>query len=344
MPRNSFPHSLAFRILGPILLGIVIYLLVLMLFDSLSMLEENFFSREVLFTIIVSFIFSETNRGIIEIFERSPVFSAPRIRIGSQIGVGLLATAMVVSACLYVYFTYFVGFTVITTELITFNAIYLLTSLFYHLHYFSLWYLDLKNEKRVALERDLQSRMEAEISAFTLDVNPGLLYDSLEIVLRTLREQPDKTDTLVAALAEVYRYRLKMSESELVSVSQEVASVQHLIKIFSAIHPVRWETNITDLQGYLVPGTLLTYVEQALSEQLLPVDEEYVISLHQGDGWLELMYPNCPRLNLDGKFDTAIRHLERTFAFYGGEIPKTYIKQQKSHISIPMLVLEEEIV
>ena len=315
-----------------------------MLFDSLSMLEENFFSREVLFTIFLSFIFSETNRGIIEIFERYPKAFPPKIRIPAQIGAGLVATFTVISATLYVYFVYFVGFSVISIELITFNSIYLLTALFYHLHYFSLWYLDLKNEKRVALEKDLQKKMEAEISAFTLDVNPGLLYDSLEIVLRILRDSPDKTDEIVAALAEVYRYRLKMAKAELTTLDQEVASAKNLIRIHASIYPIRWNSQLKQSNSYLVPGTLLTYVEKALSDQLLPMNGEFNFELFVEDGHIDLRYPNCPKLNVEGKFDLAIEHLERSFAFYGRETPKEYIDNQECRISIPLLVLEEELV
>ena len=143
-----------FRLAAPPLFGIVIYLLVLMFFGSVEMLGSNFFSREVLFVILLTFIFFELNRAIILILN-----SLGRIkdqflsRLIIQYLVSFSLTGTVISLVLYLYFLKIEGFSTINTELITFNAIYLFAAVFYHVYYFSIFYLYKRNDELILTEK-----------------------------------------------------------------------------------------------------------------------------------------------------------------------------------------------
>ncbi len=127
---------MSFRVVSPLITGILVYMLVLMFFDSVDMLAANFFSREVLFVISLTILFFETNRLVIIFLNR--FYSIDRdikFRIIFQYALSVLFTLTVISLTLYYYFSYIEGFSTIRTELITFNSIFLFAAVFYHLYF-----------------------------------------------------------------------------------------------------------------------------------------------------------------------------------------------------------------
>jgi two-component system, LytTR family, sensor kinase len=54
--KRLFLHNLLFRIVFPPLYGMVVYVLVLLVFDSTAQLFENFFSLEVLLCVGLAYL------------------------------------------------------------------------------------------------------------------------------------------------------------------------------------------------------------------------------------------------------------------------------------------------
>ena len=87
--RETYNNPL-FRIASPLLFGAVIYVLVLLFFGSVDMLSENFFSREILFVIILTTFFLESQRLVIVILNRTNAFgNSLQTRILLQFGISL---------------------------------------------------------------------------------------------------------------------------------------------------------------------------------------------------------------------------------------------------------------
>ncbi|MCD4732251.1 MAG: hypothetical protein K8R74_16725, partial [Bacteroidales bacterium] len=111
MKNKYFYNSILFRLTSPVFIGLLTYLLVLMFFDSIDMLLENFFSREVLFIIGLTFLFFEGNRLIILLNNKLfPVNKNLKIRIIIQYVCSFSVTLILVSITLYYYFIYVEGF------------------------------------------------------------------------------------------------------------------------------------------------------------------------------------------------------------------------------------------
>ena len=142
MNRRLFYNNPAFRLAAPPLFGVAIYLMILMFFDSVGMLLENFFSREIMFIFGLTYVVFEANRGIIILLNKFfSLDKSVRLRIIIQYLAGISITALLVSLILFLYFRYIEGFTTIQTELITFTLIYLLVVAFYHLYHLSIVFL-----------------------------------------------------------------------------------------------------------------------------------------------------------------------------------------------------------
>jgi hypothetical protein len=336
MKSNEFPHKLSFRLLGPIILGTLVYLLVLMLFDSLALLQENFFSREILFTIILSLLFSELNRGVVLMFRKSHL--ALRARIIAQFLTGTVITLLGISTALFLYFTYVEGFTVIRTELITFNSIFFIFALFYHAFYFSLMYLDMKNEQKKAVEIELQEKLHEDLKAFKTDINPEFLYHGLEVILKSVPIDPVKTDKLVSNLANIYRYRLKNRDLELAPVKSEIDSMKTLYHLMDS--ETSLQTEDIDESYYLIPGTLLFIAERAIMNNIAGNILDFTLKA-EGDS-LYATYQHFPKLRPNTDYENLPDRLQDSYRFYRNLEISESIVNNRCTITIPLIAVETE--
>jgi hypothetical protein len=334
-----------------VLLGLLIYLLVLMFFDSIDMLLENFFSREAMFIIVLSLIFFEINRVVIVLSNRIlPIEKNLRIRITIQYAVATIASILVVSAILYYYFITIEGFSTIRTELITFNALFLFSAIFYHLFYFSLVFVNRKNEVKVKQEQEKNEILTMELETFKYQVNPDFLFKSLEIIINELHRDKKAADDLVNKLSTTYRYTLDNRLNDLVSMRQELESLAPVRDIFKANynHSLEIVNNVTKhMLGYnLIPGTLKLIFEFAMAETIISpsLPLKFMLGSNSSD-LLEIQYRCNRRLVQDQNLQNRLAKLFKAYGYYSGETKidnYTSIRGGYRIFTIPLLKIEEE--
>jgi len=177
MNKKWFYNNLTFRLVSPFVLGVVVYMLVLLFFDSIDQLAANFFGREVLFVVILTFLFLEVNRLIIIILNKIyPLARNFQVRAILQLFVSVALSVLLVSVLLFFYFVRFEGFRTINTELITFNLIYFFAVISYNLYYFSFVLLYKRNTALTDEEAVKKANVELEVETLKNQVNPDFLF------------------------------------------------------------------------------------------------------------------------------------------------------------------------
>lgn len=329
MGNKPFYNHIIFRLAVPPLLGIVVYLLVLMFFDSLSMLSENFFSREMMFTIGLTFFFLEGNRLLVII--NTKIFSGrPEIltRAAVQYAMSGLLTVLLISGSLYGYFVLTEGFSTINTELITFNSIYLFAAFFYHLFFFSLLLTNRNNQVKLQQEIRKKDNLAMELQAFKNQVNPEFLLHALEIIISELHHEKKHADYLIGQISKTYRFSLENRFSDLIPLTDEIDSLDPLMEIFRAKYGRACSlvivTGSFGEQYHILPGTLRVLVEYAISENIISEHLPLQIKVWQQDRKLILNYPLNKRL---GEFNSEQKRLDYMLKTYSG------ISGQNSFIS-----------
>ena len=128
-------HNPLTRLLLPLGVGALVYLCVLLAFDTVGTALEDFFTRELIFCIASSYLILEGNRLLINLYESkltsSSGFKKQVIRLVILTGAGslLLTSGMLIS-----YFSWFENMNdpmVYSTELQIFNGLFLFVSLMY---------------------------------------------------------------------------------------------------------------------------------------------------------------------------------------------------------------------
>lgn len=346
MHKKLFYNSLAFRVAAPPLFGIVFYLLILMFFDSVEMLANNFFSREVLFSICLTILFFELNRMVVLIMNRGFKNSDKLVlRVGLQYLFSFIITIVGVSISLYLYFVNIEGFSTIKTELITFNSIYIFAATFYHLYFFSMLFLFKRNDELYNAEQLNRDSLELELNAYKNQINPEFLFQTLEIIIGQFHHDKKKADELIDQLARVYRYTLDNQNNELIGIDEEIKSLESVLFIFITKYPNALKINkqINNYEDlYLVPGTLQILFEYAVISNLVSKNMPLTFIIQSKNNKLLIHYKLNERITKDLSSEFRIEHLKKTYNFLSPDGFQSYRNNGVQYYEIPLLKVEEE--
>lgn len=340
--KRLFIHSPLFRIVCPLVYGVVVYLLVLLVFDTISQLTENFFSQEVLLCIILTFLLSESLRLMIILLDRHyPLEKNVRARIALQVGVNLLCTVLVISGGVAVYFVFILGYTTFSAELLTLNSIYIITSLFYTMLYLSVYYLNRHNKTTLQKEKALRQRMESQLQQLTKEVNPELLYNSLETLIVLAHQDACQAEQFIDRLSLVYRYFLDQKYKELTALQYEIEAVQHLVYVYNKRHEeaIHFHVNLTDEESALliIPGTLLELVENAILTTMISPDNPLEIDAYTESDYFVLAYQRRDKLMPRTYQSRSIEEMIQAYTFFTDRPLLCQSSEEESVIKIPLL-------
>jgi LytS/YehU family sensor histidine kinase len=318
-----------------------------MFFDSVNMLAENFFSREIMFIFGLTYLFFEINRGVIILLNTFfPLNRSIRLRILIQYIVAMIASTAIVSLVLFLYFRYVEGFTTINTELITFNLIYLFTAVFYHLFYLSMVFLYKRNDRLVEQEIQQKTQLELELNAFRNQVNPEFLFQSLETVISTLYDSKKEADNLIDNLAKTYRYTLDNRHNELVSLKDELDALNAVVKIYEKRFPgaLKVEKEISNQAhiNNLVPCTLTILLEKAVTGNIISRSLPLTFSIIARDQFLVVGYNQNMRLRAHNPHNTRMEFLEKAYGYFSTIGLSRNQNSDFVSYKIPLIKIEEE--
>lgn len=346
MNKTWFYNNFVFRLVSPLILGVVVYMLVLLFFDSIEQFTSNFFGQEVAFVIVLSFFFLELNRLIIIILNRiHPLNKNFQVRLVLQFLTSASVSAILVSAFLYFYFVRFAGFRTINTELMIFNIIYFFTGLSYHLYYFSFVLLNKRNTALTEEEALKKSNVELEIESLKNQVNPNFLFQSLEIIISELGHNNKLADDLISCLAKVYRFTLDNKDMDLIPVDEELESLNPLLKLFNAKYKdgIKFRLkNESKKVKYLIPGTLQLFFENAIFQNIITEAMPLIFEIEIEEKEVLLKHSMNKKLNNNLNLDAQISKLKKAYGFYTKQQIACNEEGKVMIINIPLMDLIEE--
>ncbi|MBE9467829.1 MAG: histidine kinase [Bacteroidetes bacterium] len=347
--NNKFFHNNAvFRIVAPVFSGLIMYFMILMFFDSVNLIFDDFFSEEIMFVIALTFILSECLRLCILFLNKKNVFNKKiKSRIIYQIIFTSVLSVFLVSILLHLYFVLIVGFSTIKTELIVFNCLYLLVVFLYNLFYFSIKFINLKNEEKIIEENQLKRNLELKIQTYKTQINPNLLFKSLETIISELYCNKESADELIIGLSKIYRYTLNNRFNDLVLVKDELDSLTYFINILN----VQYNGNINfDIQidshsakSEIVPGTFLAIAEKAVEENIITNSLPLNISVKSTDNSIVVKYKNNSHIVNKNNSNNRIKYIENAYNYFSQNSFIINEEQGFKIYKITLLNVEEEI-
>jgi hypothetical protein len=345
--KKYFIHNPVFRILAPAVYGVLIYLLILLINNNVTQLNEFFSSGELYTSIALTYLSFESMRITIVLLKKYLVEKYLFLRIPIQFILTSAISTSVVLTAVSLYFTYVVGFSIATSQLILFFVLYVFTSLLYNILYFSHEYLHRENTLKLTAEKQQREVLEMEMTEFNSDINPDLLYESLETVISLMNLKKDKAEEYIDYLASAYRYILTNRHRELISLHTEIEAGKNVIGLLNErfFNQITFESSLSEheLSRHVIPGSLPVVVEYIVRNTIISSLNPLQIKCYtEDDEYLVIQSTLNDRLIQHTESSVALNRLKKSYSLYSDR-PLIQVKAyDENYIKLPMLKVTEE--
>lgn len=345
--KRYFIHNPFFRLLAPPVYGVLTYLIILLIYNNVRQVEALFSSEEVYISIVLTYLSFESIRLLILVMNHFLPERYLRIRISIQFISSILVSVSLVILGLQLYFTNIIGFSISAVQLLIFSTIYTITAVLYNLLYFSNYYLQKENTVKLTAEKQQHDILEMEMMEFRNDINPDLLFESLESLINLMYKDVDKAEEYIDCLANAYRYVLTNRQEELVPVSVELDAVRNMIILLNEknFHQLIFESSLEpdELGALLIPGSLPVIVECIVRNTIISRFEPLIIRCFLEDDYITIQSKLNDRLVVRPEDEVALARLQKSYSLYS-DMPMIKVKAyDENYIKLPVIRVAEEI-
>ena len=329
-----------------LILGILVYLLILLINNTVEDINKLFSTRELYVCVALSYIAFESMRIVIRTLERYSSGPDFQQRVFVQIGATLVASLGLVALSISAYYRWGIGFSIGSGELNLFLIIFGIAGLLYNILYFSHFYLQSENKSRMEEENKLREKVEADFSSFKSEINPDLLYESLENLILTIHHNADLAEEQIDYLAGIYRYSLVNRHKELVSLKEELLAADTLVHLLNFKNQRQLSLDVkvdTANEIHLIPGSLIVTIDGIVRNTLISVQTPLIIHLYleEEDDYLVLQHTLNDKLMLHAESLIAFAGLQRSYSFFA-EKPFMQVKAgRENYIKFPLVRLQQ---
>lgn len=320
-------------------------MLLLLINNTVEQVNELFNNQELYVCIALSYINFESMRLVIVLLhkrldQKQPIQWQALYQFVTTLSVSLLLVGIAISS----YFVYAIGFSIGTSELNLFLAIFAAGGCLYNILYFSQIYLFQENKIKIEEERMLRENLESEFLSFRNDVNPNLLYESLESLILTMHRNADQADELIDNLAGIYRYSIVNRNKELINLYEELQATQYLLSLlnFRLSNQITLDIQFENQDSFLIPGSLIVSIDTIVRNTLISPQTPLVMKLYYEDDYLVLSHTINDRLLIHEDSKRSFERLQRSYSFFS-EKPFVQVKtNQENYIKFPIVSVAEE--
>jgi sensor histidine kinase YesM len=345
--KRYFIHNPFFRLVAPAVYGILSYFLILLINNNVAQINDFYSSEEVYSNIAFTYLSYESIRIVILLLDRFLPVRYGRMRVALQLILTTLVSVGLVLLGLNLYFKYIVGFSTSYTQVLTFATVYTITSLLYNILYFSNHYLQMENSVKINAEKQHHEVLEVEMMEFKNDINPDLLFESLESLINLIYRDVEKAEEYIDCLASAYRYVLTNRQQELVPLAIELEAARNLVKLLNEKHfgQLRFESTLDpeELKATLIPGSLPVIIESLVRSTIVSRFEPLIIRCYLEDDYITLQSKLNDRLIINPNAELALNRLQKSYSLYSDQ-PMIKVKAyEENYIKLPVIRVAEEL-
>lgn len=344
--NKLFVHNTFFRFISGIIFGILVYLLILLINNSVESLTDTFSNQELYVSIILSYLSFESMRVVIKILDHNAKDDNLKQRMIIQIVSTLAVSLGLISVVIAAYFHWVIGFSIALRELNLFLITYGITGILYNTLYFSHLYLQRENKFQLDYEAKLREKVEADFSSFKNEINPDLLYESLENLILTIHHNTDQAEEQIDYLAGIYRYSLVNRNKELISLEEELSIGENLLRLLNFRFNNHLSIHCTisnPSEIHLIPGSLLITIDNIVRNTLISAQSPLLLKIYleEDDDYVVVEHIINDKLILHDESRFAFSQLQRSYSFFS-EKPFVQVKAGKeNYIKFPLVRIQQ---
>ena len=344
MNNRLFIHHPAFRVISPLFVGAMVYVLVLLINNNVDQLNESFLRQELYVCIGLSYLIQELSRLLLVLMSRIRWRFAVWMQVVVQVMITVGITVCLVTALLTYYFTAFIGFTPSMTELLHFNIIFSMVSAIYVALYLSHQLLHKINTAKISIELEKRQAIQSDYQHYVQDINPQLLFQGLESLLVQMKLAASGSvqhdpDELIDVLSVVYRYMLGNKSRELVTIGEEVEVMQQMAYLFDFL-PYRKVVFISEVAdgGMVLPGAVLQLTQELVSITIPSDQLDMEVTLSETEDHFLLSAPIEDRIGTNFS-EELVKQLNGSLRHYSELSITLRSTDEQRIVSIPKLFM-----
>ena len=159
---------------------------------------------------------------------------------------------------------------------------------------------------------------ESKISQLKHQLNPHFLFNNLNVLDQLIDEDKEVASAFLNEFADIYRYVLNSSDTNVISVQEEILFVEKYFKLITHKYGSAYQLEISGdcSEGYIVPLTLQLLIENALQHNLGSLANPVFIKINGSD---ELTVTNTFRSKRNAKLTSgrALNNLQEQYVLLG---------------------------
>jgi hypothetical protein len=285
-----------------------------MINNNLLIINDSFFSAELFFCIGLSYVTLEINRlAIVLIFKKKSLSALANLM---QLAINVALTLVIVYFSLVLLgYESLSGF---ETEVKSFALFFGITSLLYNMLSISYHLLNMRNEQLFDDEETLKDQVQFELENYQAEVNPDLLFESLESAITLIHQDVDQAEDYIDQLALVYRYMLSNRNNDSVPVNNEISAADNLISLHNIRHSnlIKLTSDISTADINIIPGSLPLLVEEIIKSNIISSSRPLDIVLAMEDNYLTLSHKLNERLTKNTHEALTFKRLQVAYAYF----------------------------
>lgn len=203
-----------------------------------------------------------------------------------------------------------------------------------------------ENTRHLKEEKLMTEAVIKQLNQFKHEVNPHLLYGSLETLITLIHKNTEESEDFIDELSSVYRYILSTRNSEFTLLEEELKVVNSIIYLLNYSHynAIKINAALPEelMHSSIVPGTLTNLIEQIIRSTIINENAPLEINLtHEPEeDYLVIQHQINDKLNY--KEQDVLSTIQETYAIYS-ELPVIQVRAgDQEFIKIPLPEVMEE--
>lgn len=197
--------------------------------------------------------------------------------------------------------------------------------------------------KRTSIETERYRRETAvaQLDALKSQVNPHFLFNSLNALVSMVHEQPDQAVQFIHHLSSIYRNVIAVKDKELVTLEEELASVDSYKFLIETRFAKNVEFNIrvspSSLRCWLPPLSLQLLVENAVKHNVISQKRPLTILIKADNNELTVQNNFQPKLDAAHSTGTGLGNIKSRYAMLSDR--PVQVRQSLEHFTVVLPLL-----
>jgi two-component system, LytTR family, sensor kinase len=186
---------------------------------------------------------------------------------------------------------------------------------------------------------------QAQFESLRNQVNPHFLFNSLNTLSAIIPMDADRAVDFVHKLSNSYRYLLKMRESELVCLAEELEFANAYLFMIKARYgeniQIEMADNSTDKTLMLLPASLQILLENCIKHNVISKDRPLLVQVKIDDDKIEVQNNLQPKLAKDPSTGLGLENIKKRYQLLSDRQMQWQQTEVTFWVQLPLLKISE---